>query len=313
MIEINELLKKYNIKPRTYKKIKNVILIETENKRFIIKKINKNNEYIYDYLKTRNFTYIPKKITNRDEDYEITEFITKYEIPEEQRILDLIDLVSLLHNKTTHYKETAENDYDEMYEDLKNNIEHLYGYYNDIISIIETKVYMSPCEYLLARNISIIFSTLDFLREEINKWYKKIKGNTKQRYVVLHNNLELDHFINNEKNYLISWEKSKIGVPIFDIYKLYLNHGLEFDFSEIIKRYEKNYPLHETERSLLFILILMPQKIEFNNSEYENTEQARKKIDFIYKTRKLVLPYYSNERPKNNSHKQENNKNIKPA
>lgn len=311
MTEINEILKKYNIKPRTYKKIKNVILVETDTKKYTIKKKNKDNQYIYDYLKTRNFNYMPNIINTPQEKYEITEYIIEYEIPKEQRMLDLIDLVSLLHNKTTHYKETIEKEYDEIYEDLKNNIEHLYGYYNDIITIIETKIYMSPCEYLLARNISIIFSTLNFLEERINKWYKQIKENTKQRYVVLHNNLELDHFIDNEKKYLISWEKSKIGIPIFDIYKLYLKHALEFDFSEILKRYEKNYPLYETERNLLFILILMPQKIEFSDNEYENTKQVREKLDYIFKTRKLVSPYYTNERPENNTHKQENKENIK--
>lgn len=311
MTEINELLKQYNIKPKSYKKIKNVMLIETENKNYIIKKKTKDNQKIYDYLKTRNFNYIPKIITNSTEDYEILEYIKSYEIPKEQKILDLVDLVSLLHNKTTHYKETTENDYNQIYEDLKNNIQHLYSYYDDIITIIESKIYMSPSEYLLARNISIIYSTLNFLEEETQKWYNLIKNNTKQRQVVLHNNLEIDHFINNEKNYLISWNKSKIGLPLFDIYKLYLKHNLEFDFSEILKRYEKNYPLHEEEKKLLFILMMLPQKIEFTQNEYEDTKQIRKKLDVIYKTRKLILPYYSDKRPENNTHKQENKENIK--
>ena len=311
MIEINEIIKKYNIKPKKYIKIKNTILIETSEQKYIIKRKSKNNEYIYNYLKNRSFNYIPKRITRENDEYEISQYIDSFDIPKEQKIIDLVDLISLLHNKTTHYKETSENDYEEIYNDIKNNIIHLYGYYNDLMTIIESKIYMSPCEYLLARNISIIFSTLNFLEEETNKWYKIVKGKTKQRLVVLHNNLELDHFISNEKNYLISWDKSKIGIPIFDIYKLYLRHGLEFDFSEILKRYEKNYPLHEEERKLLFILILLPQKIEFNNNEFENTKETRRKLDMLYRTRKLVSPYYSDKGPKNNSHKQENEKNIK--
>jgi len=212
-------------------------------------------------------------------------------------------LVSLLHNKTTHYKEVTEDDYKEIYEDIKNNIEYLYGYYTDMITIIESKVYMSPCEYLVARNISKIFSTLYFLKEEIDNWYKLVKQNQKQRLVVLHNNLEINHLINNEKNYLISWDKAKIGIPVFDIYKLYMKHGLEFDFSELIKRYEKNYPLHEDERKLFFILILLPKKIELDKTEYENTKEAGRIIDLIYKTQMLVSPYYSKERPKDNSNK----------
>jgi len=303
MLKINEILKKYDIKPRKYTKKNKTMIVETEEGKFVIKDKKKDNQYIYDYLKSRNFNYIPKLINEKKDKYEIRNYIESYNIPREQKIIDLIDLVSLLHNKTTHYKEVTEDDYKEIYEDIKNNIEYLYGYYTDMITIIESKVYMSPCEYLVARNISKIFSTLYFLKEEIDNWYKLVKQNQKQRLVVLHNNLEINHLINNEKNYLISWDKAKIGIPVFDIYKLYMKHGLEFDFSELIKRYEKNYPLHEDERKLFFILILLPKKIELDKTEYENTKEAGRIIDLIYKTQMLVSPYYSKERPKDNSNK----------
>jgi len=302
MQKINELLRKSNINPRKYIKNKKITIIETEDKKYAIKQKTKDNQYIYDYLKSRNFNYIPKILNNQD-DYEIRNYIESYEIPEEQKMIDLIDLVSLLHNKTTHYKEVTEDNYKEIYEDIKNNIEYLYGYYTDMITIIESKVYMSPCEYLIARNISKIFEILNFIKKEIDNWYSIVKQNKKQRLVILHNNLELNHIIINEKNYLISWEKSKIGIPIFDIYKLYMKHGLEFDFTELIKRYEKSYPLHEDEKRLLFMLILMPRKIELEKTEYENTKEAGKIIDMIYKTQELVLPYYSKEGKKDNSNK----------
>jgi len=312
MQKINELLRKSNINPRKYIKNKKITIIETEDKKYAIKQKTKDNQYIYDYLKSRNFNYIPKILNNQD-DYEIRNYIESYEIPEEQKMIDLIDLVSLLHNKTTHYKEVTEDNYKEIYEDIKNNIEYLYGYYTDMITIIESKVYMSPCEYLIARNISKIFEILNFIKKEIDNWYSIVKQNKKQRLVILHNNLELNHIIINEKNYLISWEKSKIGIPIFDIYKLYKKHALDFEFNEIIKLYEKNYPLKEEERKLLFILISIPPKIEMQESEYENTKEARKKMDYVLKTQLFISPYYSNKRPENNPDKKKNEKNIKSS
>lgn len=302
MHEINEILKKYDLHPRKYKKNKNTTYIETEYERYIIKKKNTNNKYIYEYLKSRNFDYIPK-ILNENEEYEITEYIEDFNIPKEQKIIDLINLVSLLHNKTTHFKEITEDDYKEIYEDINNNIEHLKSYYEDLITMIETKVYMSPCEYLIARNITKIFETLYFSKKELDSWYDLVKEKTKQRLVVLHNNLELEHFIENKKKYLISWDKSKIGMPLFDIYKLYKKHALEFEFSEILKLYEKNYPLLEEEKKLLFILISIPQKLELKKTEYENTKEAGKLMNYVYKTEKLILPYYSDKRPENNTHK----------
>ena len=229
MQEINEILKKYELRPRNYKKNKNNLEIETKNGKYNVKPKIKDNKYIYDYLKSRNFSYIPKIISKDEDEYEITEHIESYNIPNDQKIMDMITLVSLLHNKTTHYKEATEDDYKEIYEDIKNNIEYLYSYYNDIINIIDTKIYMSPSEYLLARNISKIFNALNFANNEIEKWYKLVKEKNKKRLVVLHNNLELEHFIENEKMYLISWNKAKIGIPIFDIYKLYIKHGLEYE------------------------------------------------------------------------------------
>lgn len=302
MNEINEIIRKNHLNPKKYTKKKNVILIETNTGKYRIKYKEKDNKKIYDYLKTRNFNYIPKIINEENEQYEITEYIESYDIPNEQKIIDLIDIISLLHNKTTHYKEATEDDYKETYEDLKNNIIYLEDYYNNLITVIDTKVYMSPSEYALARNISRIFKTLIFLNDEIEEWYKLVKNKNKKRLVVIHNNLELDHFLISEREYLISWDKAKIDMPIFDIYKLYKKHGIEYDFSELFKRYEKKYPLYEEEIKLFFILILLPPKLELNKSEYENTKEVANCIYYLEKTQEFISPYYSKKREKNDAH-----------
>ena len=291
MKQINEILKKYKLKPNRYVKNGKATIVDTEIGRFVIKK-NNYNKKIFNYLKSRNFNYYPKIINDLDEEYEISEYIEEIDYPNEQKMLDLINLISLLHSKTTHFKEIDYEDYKQIYEDIKNNIEYLEDYYNEMITIIESHVYMSPSEYLLARNISRIFISLNFCKSEIENWYNLIKDKTKQRVVVLHNNLDLSHFIKNDNSYLISWDKSKIGIPIFDLYILYKRHALDYDFSEILKNYEKNYPLKKEERILLFILIALPIKLEFNKSTYELTKEISNQMDIMYKTEKLISPYY---------------------
>ncbi|HIS90771.1 MAG TPA: hypothetical protein IAC20_03810 [Candidatus Faecisoma merdavium] len=291
MKQINEILKKYKLKPNRYVKNGKATIVDTEIGRFVIKK-NNYNKKIFNYLKSRNFNYYPKIINDLDEEYEISEYIEEIDYPNEQKMLDLINLISLLHSKTTHFKEIDYEDYKQIYEDIKNNIEYLEDYYNEMITIIESHVYMSPSEYLLARNISRIFISLNFCKNEIENWYNLIKDKTKQRVVVLHNNLDLSHFIKNDNSYLISWDKSKIGIPIFDLYILYKRHALDYDFSEILKNYEKNYPLKKEERILLFILIALPIKLEFNKSTYELTKEISNQMDIMYKTEKLISPYY---------------------
>lgn len=294
MKEINNILRKYNYKANKYKRIGKTTIINTDNENLVIKKKTKDNSHIFKYLESRNFDYKPD-IIGIYEGYEITRYIEETSIPEEQKIQDLIDLVALLHSKTTHYKEITEDYFKELYEDLSNNIFYLENYYKDLITIIESKVYMDPSEYLLARNISRIFSSLNFCKTELEIWYKEVKEKKQTRLVVLHNNLNLSHFIRNKSSYLVSWDKSKIDNPIFDLFKLYRNHGEEFDFNTLLKRYEMSYPLQEEERKLLFIMIAMPAKIEFTNNIFNNCKVIGKEIDLLYKTEILISPYYSKE------------------
>lgn len=298
MLSLNAVLKKHDLKPHRYIKTGKVTYIDTNDGRFVIKNNNRNKK-ILDYLDSRNFHYYPSFINDLDEQYEISEYIEETNIPKEQKILDLIDLVALLHNKTTHYKEVDSVHYKKLYEDLSNNVAYLYSYYTDLITLIETKVFPSPSEYLLSRNISKIYSALDYSKNEIEKWYELVKDKKKDRFVVVHNNLDLSHFLRNKDSYLISWDKSKIDKPIFDIYKLYRRHSTDFDFTEILKRYEKNYPLLEEERKLLFILIALPDKLELDTNEYELTKKTGYLIDNIYRTENLISPYYSKD-TKNN-------------
>lgn len=289
MHDISEFLKRYNIVPKSYKKNGKVTII---NGKYVVKNKNRNNNDVLKYLLSRNFNYFPKILSNND-DYELTEYVEEVDMPEEQKMMDMIDLIALLHNKTTYYKEVDIDDFDKIYDDINNNIIHLYSYYNDVMTIIENKIIYSPSEYLLARNISIIFDTLNFESNLLNKWHNIVKEKRKQRYVVIHNNLDINHFLENQDNYLISWNKSKIDLPIYDLYKLYKKYNLNYDFESLLKRYERSYPLLEEEKILFHILILLPDKIEFNDTEFEMCKKISNVVDNLYKTKDYVLPYYS--------------------
>ncbi|MDD3392180.1 MAG: hypothetical protein PHE54_01360 [Bacilli bacterium] len=293
MRKYNEILNRYNLKPHRYQLIGKATLIDTDDGCFVIKEKNRNDDKeIIRYLESRSFDYYPKILSDTYDDYELTEYIEQANMPDEQKLLDMMDLVGLLHSKTTYYKEVDEAEYKKIYEDVSNNIEYLLGYYNDMAAIVESKVFMSPSEYLFIRNLSKLFSSLFFCKQELEKWYEMVKVKNKQRQVVLHNNLDISHFIRNNSSYLISWDKSKMGIPIFDLYKLYRRTANEYDFSEVFKRYERNYPLLEDEKKLFFILVALPDKIDFSGSEYEKCLVISKKINMIFKTELFVTPYY---------------------
>ena len=113
------------------------------------------------------------------------------------------------------------------------------------------------------------------------------------RVSIVHNNLELDHYIKNENEYLISWDNYIIDSPILDIVKLYKNVYLTMDFSNPLKVYIEKFPLNENEKKLLFIMLVIPDEINLTNNELKNISIVRKYLDYIYKTENLIRPYYS--------------------
>ena len=246
-----------------------------------------------DYLNSRGFNYYPD-IYDYNNKYQLIKYVEDSNIPKEKKINDLINIVALLHKKTSFYKEVDEVEYKKLYEDLLNNCSYLKEYYNDLISIIDSKVFMSPKEYLLASNITLIFDSISYCEVQINKWYEIINSKDKTRRMrvcVIHNDLNLKNFIKDDKDYLINWDKSKIDMPIFDLYKLYLRCNNDYDFIEILRNYEKSYPLLEDELLLLYILISMPSIIKFNRNNYDTCISINKEINKLLKTSNLIKNY----------------------
>ena len=286
MKDIIDALKKYNLRSNHYEIKGNVVFITSKDGKYVVKK--KNNIDIFNYLNSRSFNYYPKYIDT--DKYYIMDYLEEQKMPIEQKMLDLINLTSLLHNKTTFYSNVDFDDYKKNYEELKATINDTINHYEGLISHIESVQFMSPAELLLARGISIIFSALNYSNNSLDIWYKIVRDKNRRRHVLIHNNLSLDHFIRSDNAYFISWDKSKIDIPIYDLYKLYKEYAFNFDFKYLFSRYEKNYPLLEEERMLLFILISIPDKITFTDNIYNDCVKIENLIDYLYKTESVISP-----------------------
>ena len=224
MRRIKELFKDNNDIKDVIKK-GNCVIATIENKKYVIK--NKyNNEIcnLYEYLASRNFEYFPKIINNNDK-YNVYEYIEDIENPIEQKAYDMMYMLSLLHNKTTYYKEMDIDEYKEIFENISYIIDSRINYYNNLINIIESNIFISPSHYLIARNISKIFGALEYSKRNISEWYDLVKTKGKKRVVTLYNNIDLNHIIRNKDVYLISWDKSRVGSPIDDLYNFYTNYS----------------------------------------------------------------------------------------
>ena len=294
-----EVLKR-EFKPYRLTKKKNVTIIDSTSGTFVVKE-KKDNKVTnaYEYLKSRNFDYFPPLALNDRGDVNVFEYIEDVKMPKEQKAMDMVDLVALLHNKTTYFKEVTEDKYKEIYENLKDNIIYTKNYYEFLYDKLIEEVYPSPSHYLLMRNIYKIFESLDFCTNELEDWFEKSRNEKKTRVAFIHNNLETDHFIKNNREYLISWEKAKIDSPVLDLIVFYQKEYMNLNFEAILERYFRSYPLSPEEKHLFFLVISIPPIINLEGRELSVTKEIRQKLDYMFKTEDLV----KNLLPPNNGDK----------
>lgn len=266
MQRIHSVLKKYNIVPNKLIKINNTFIVDDK---YAIKP-NLNKE-IYKSLNDRNFDYYPKLLNDYEEDYLIEEYISEENIDSDIKLEEMIDLISLLHNKTTFYKKVDISTKKEIYENVTKNIFDTFKYYDEIMIDIESKEIFSPSENYLAKNISLVFLSLNKAKEKLDIWYNNIKDIERLRYAVNHNNLSLNHFIKGERNYLISWNKAKKDIPIYDLYNFFMNN--ELDYELVLEKYMNNTELLDYEKELLYIILLIPPKLSELDSEFDKVKE----------------------------------------
>ena len=263
-------------------------ILETTCGDFIIKPKNKDINELYTYLTNRGFINYPKIIDSSRDEVNVFEYVEDIKLPKEQKCDDLIEIIASLHNKTSYFKEVSEDKFKSIYEDIKSNISYLSNYYNTLYEIGFNEVYESPSNYIFMRNYFKINAALEYANSELDNWYSLVTNETKIRVCLIHNNLELNHLLNNK---LISWDNYMIDTPVIDIVKLYKNEWKNINFSEILERYIYKFPLLDYEKKLLFILISLPPQIKKSNNEFEKCKVISEVMDYVFKTEELIRPY----------------------
>lgn len=287
MNNLEKVISKYDVNVRKIYKKNNLRIIDTDKGKLVLKRHDENESKLYEYLLNKNFDYLLEK--EDLDNFSVYPYVEEIEIPKEEKAIELVNILALLHNKTTFYRQVVLDDIKTMYEELLTKIENLYKYYYDLQDIIEQIVYMSPEQYLLIRNVSLFYSALNFARDKLNKWYEiKIKQ-TKERVVLLHNKPSIDHILINDQKKLISWNDSKRDIPIYDFLYFYKNNYLNFDMSSLFELYQSKFFYTEDEYLLFITLLTIPEKIKFTKNHYQDCKNIYKVIRYLTKTRDFVL------------------------
>ncbi|MFI3261055.1 MAG: hypothetical protein R3Y13_05030 [bacterium] len=270
-------------------------VVETEEGMYVVKEKpeNSNISGLYNYLKSRDFFLFPEILNDSRKDVNVYEHVEDVSMPDAQRAEDLVNIVSNLHSKTLYFKEVSEDKFKELYDNIVSNINFLENYYNTLFDKFFKEKYMSPSHYLFMRNFYKVEGSLVFCRSELDTWYELVKSEKQMRVCVNHGDLSIAHFLKSDRSVLISWEKNRVDTPVLDLVNFYKNDLFKYNFSSIYEKYNDNFPLNKHEKNLFYVLITIPDKVEFNSSEFENTIKVRRMLDKLFKTESLIKPYYS--------------------
>lgn len=290
MIKERAFLTKYHLEPKHISYKNNLKIITTEHGKYTVK-VRKRSQDVYNYLRSHNFnTFLEPLVATSDEPYEVYPYIeSQAMINDNDKAISLIYNLSLLHTKTTIYEEINLDEVKELYEKTSSELNNLEIYYHDLQDYIENKIYMSPEEYLLIRNITLLYNAITFSKQNLKSWYDKKITLKKERQVFLHNNLSLDNFIvTPENHYFINWDKSSHGIPIYDLLTFFQNEYNNLEVESLYSIYQSKYHLTEEEESLFYTLLSKPWKIQFSKNHYNNTLEVQNLLDYIVKGSSLV-------------------------
>lgn len=263
-------------------------IIETDSGQFLVQPKNSNKEEVYEYLEKRDFPFFLPLINSYRDSYEIYPYVTD-SISKEDKAIDLMHLLSLLHTKTTSYQDVVLDQVKETYEDIIQRLEYLELYYRNLQDYIESKVYMAPEESFLIQHMSLIYEQLYFGKKFIEEWYQFKSKAKRERIVFLHNNLSLANFIDKKSPMLINWDSAKKGYPVYDFYSFYKNHYIELEMVSLFQSYQSKFQFSNDELRLFYSLLCLIWKIEFKENHYDNTIRVRELVLYIQKSRLLFL------------------------
>lgn len=291
MNDLREVIDKYGFGVKKYKQIGSVHILYTDNGTYCLKKKKREDiKDVINYLKAKQFNNILLPKSDNSDRYEITDYIEEVPFLEEDKAMEAIYLISMLHNKTTFYKSISLDEVKCFYEKNTNHIIEMKNYYESLCYRYEENLFLSPSQYLFIRNITVIFNALDYSKFYIDKWYDIAKTKNSRRVAMNHNNLELSHVIVGENPYIINWNDASIDMPIMDLYYFFRKNFLSINMFSLFQVYTSKYQLLAEEIFLLFSLLLIPEKLELKDYDiyntrvvYDNYKYLSNVLDFISK------------------------------
>ena len=237
---------------KTYKISNKLLKVDCKgNKCYAIKKtdylVNEKYKLLYNQG-VNNILYPIRQDTNsyvikENGDYFLyLDYLKKDSLSEEYLADRMLQELSKIHEATKYKKVLNTKKTKLKMEEIYEYLLYKFDLIESFVRSVENKQF-NENSIIILKNYRYILDTKKIMARLQKKIIIDIKNNKSVYFSFIHNNPKNSHLIiNNSSSYLISFEKSKLGIPALDIVKFYLfNESLNIDIKEMIINYFNNY------------------------------------------------------------------------
>ena len=282
MSNLLECCHKYNIYISKIKYFNSYIIIYSGNKLYFVSKLELINSELIEYFKNIDYNYFLSLIGIYDNFY-LYSYCEEIKINEQKKAEKFISALGELHKKSMSDEIVTTDDITVLYQSIDRKIKDLEKYYFDLQNRIEEDSFLKIDFYFLLKNISIFYKSLYLSMNKIVRWYENHSLSVRKGYI-LHNSSLNNFCVSYDSSYFFDFSLCKKDLLIYDFVEFYKENALNVDMFSIVSSYQKYICFSDEEWDLIYSLILIPNKIDFSYSVYDNVLCIRKEIDYLEKT-----------------------------
>lgn len=233
---IHHLKRTYRLKVDRIIPFKTVTKVMVGDQNYILKRV-KSKRVIHNlnFLASQKFTHVilplltvdGKLTTDFDgQSYYLLPFYSNIEYPHDKRLLDYIDLLVKLHQKTRIIRPFDKEQFNRIYEKQNRELTDRFHILDAFLAECETKPNKTIFMWYYLSQYPKIIGIKNLLSEIQKKIDEELPRIDQFNFSLIHNRPSLDHFIvTNEKNYLINFEYSIISLTIYDYIQLFIEYA----------------------------------------------------------------------------------------
>jgi len=209
-------------------------------------------------------------------------------IVKELKLRQYFYLLAMIHNRSYYSLKVNIGYFKSMIEQLNEMIVARLEYYTNKLQQFEFNYFKSPAEWEFALNFPLFIKQLEQSRNFLSLFENISESLTSVRLSLVYMNFNVKH-ISLQANMLLSIDKIRIDLPIYDLYDLFLHQDtMVYENGLLVESYLHKFMLYDYERVLLACLLTCIPLLEFSKDEVDNVIRITKLLNYIDSSQQFI-------------------------